>query len=232
MSATHNPKKVLLAGLAMMIVFAVVLVGVFLPLFKGQNGLDYLDNLYNSISKQSAYYIPDLSKAAQRYAGQPIKAELKLASEAQAAQAALLFTAAGASVQRQGSGLALQGDLGKILAASLGDADAMFHNNGKALVARYPGQNERAMIYAWWLSFQALEKDLNRQKAFAQAKFVQTVQAKAVEMAYNYYGIQPQSIGERWAVVVFSLLFYVIYTLWYGYGVMYLFEGAGFRMGH
>jgi hypothetical protein len=232
MSTKRNPKKALLGGLVMVIIFAVVLVGVFLPLFKGHNGLDYLDNLYNSISKDSAYYIPELTKAAQRFAGQPVKAELKLTSEAQAAQAALLLAAAGAQVQVQGSGLRLEGDLGRILAASLADANAMFHNDGPAMRKRYPGQNERAMLYAWWLSYKALEKDLNRQKAFAQAKFVQTVQAKGMEMAYNYYGIQPQSIGERWGVVLFSLLFYVIYTLWYGYGVMYLFEGSGFRMGH
>ena len=232
MSAPCNPKKVLLGGLVMLVIFAAVMVGVFMPLFKGHNGLDYLDNLYNSISKGSANYLPELSQAAQRFSGRPVKAQLKLSSETQATRAALLFTGAGAQVQRKGSSLMVSGDLGRVLVASLNDAEAMFRNDDAALVKRYPGQNERAMLYAWWLSFQALQKDLNRQKAFAQAKFVQTVQAKAVEMAYNYYGIEPESIGERWVVVALSLLFYVVYTLWYGYGVMYLFEGSGFRMEH
>jgi hypothetical protein len=32
--------------------------------------------------------------------------------------------------------------------------------------------------------------------------------------------------------VILSLLFYVVYTLWYGVGVLYLFEGLGLKLGH
>jgi hypothetical protein len=122
--------------------------------------------------------------------------------------------------------------MGKLLAASLTDADDMFHNKGEALTQRYPGKNERVMLLGWWQTYKALEKSLNRQKAFALAQFTHTVQAKAVEMAYNYYKIDPQSIGDQWLIVVLSLLFYVIYTLWYGYAVMFMFEGAGYDLEH
>jgi hypothetical protein len=53
-----------------------------------------------------------------------------------------------------------------------------------------------------------------------------------VEPAYNYYGIEGQKISDRFGVVIFSLIFYVIYTLWYGFGIMYLFEGVGLKLEH
>jgi hypothetical protein len=51
-------KKEFYGGLGLLIGFVVVLAVIFSPIFKGHNGLEYLDNLYNSISKGSAYYIP------------------------------------------------------------------------------------------------------------------------------------------------------------------------------
>jgi hypothetical protein len=29
---------------------------------------------------------------------------------------------------------------------------------------------------------------------------------------------------------LFSLVFYVLYTFWYGYAIMYIFEGLGFEL--
>ena len=48
-------KKELGIGIFLMVTFIAVMVGIFMPLFDGGNALDYLDNLYNSISKGSAY---------------------------------------------------------------------------------------------------------------------------------------------------------------------------------
>ena len=43
-------------------------------------------------------------------------------------------------------------------------------------------------------------------------------------------GIEAQEIKTRWGTVLFSLVFYVLYTIWYGYGIMYIFEGLGFEL--
>ena len=75
-----------------------------------------------------------------------------------------------------------------------------------------------------------MEKDLKRQKLFKAADLTHTVQAKTVECAYNYYGIEAQNIKDRWMIVLFSLVFYVIYTVWYGYAIMFIFEGLGFEL--
>ena len=70
------------------------------------------------------------------------------------------------------------------------------------------------------------------QKKFKEAKIIDLVKTKAVETSYNYYGIEGQKITDRIGVVTFSLIFYVIYTLWYGFGIMYLFEGVGMQLEH
>jgi hypothetical protein len=75
-----------------------------------------------------------------------------------------------------------------------------------------------------------LDVELSKQKLFKEAKLVALVKKKAVETAYNYYGIEAQSIGERYGIVIACLFFYVFYTLWYGFGVMYLFEGLGLNL--
>lgn len=231
----HQPKSQkfhMTVGLVMVLVFVVVLIIFFSPVFHGHNGLDYLDNLYNSISKNSAYYIPELNEQAAKYDGAKLEATLTLPDADTAALASLLFAGAGAAATPNGDKLQVKGDLGKVFASTLTDAESMYHNQGDKLAARYQGKGGRLMLYTWWRSYSALEKALNRQKNFAQAKFVKLVQAKAVEMTYNYYGIQPESISERWLIVAISLIFYVVYTLWYGFGVMYLFEGSGYQLEH
>ncbi len=79
---------------------------------------------------------------------------------------------------------------------------------------------------------QEMDKDLGKQKKFKEAKAALLVQKKAIEASYNYYKIEPQQIGERWGTVVFSLIFYVIYTLWYGFSILFMFEGWGLKLGH
>ena len=219
------------SGAGMMAVFVVVLIVFFMPVFNGHNGLDYLDSLYNSISKGSAYYIPALQEDAKAYAGTTVKATLTMKDETQARQTSLLFQKGGALVNVSGTNLAVDGDLAAILAVCLEDADLMYHNDGAAMAGKY-GYEERQALYNWWAATNALEKELEHQKQFKAAKIVATVNKKALETAYNYYRIEPQSIGDRYGVVIFSLVFYVVYTLWYGFAIMFLFEGWGMRLEH
>lgn len=224
-------KKRFSAGLVMMIAFSAVLVAMFMPLIGGKNGLQYLDDLYNSISKGSAHYIPKVRQTVEKLAGQQIEVSLTLKKTEQAEQTAKLFNAGGALVNVSGTTLKVAGDLGRILNNCLDDAQMMYANDGAGLKAKY-GYEERRVLYNWWLAGNALEEALNNQKQFKFAKAVHDANAKAVETAYNYYGIKAQKISERFGVVVFSLAFYVIYTLWYGFGIMFMFEGWGMRLEH
>lgn len=225
-------RKEFFTGLFMMIGFVIVLIIVFSPLFGGKNGLDYLDSLYNSISKGSAYYIPKVQEeAADPFLGKQISVTMTTADAENAQKAAKLYIMGGAKVQDTGSQLKVEGDLGKIIRACLADADAMYYNKGDQLAGKY-GYNEKEALYQWWKSLKEMEKDLNRQKKFQEAKAVALTIKKAVETSYNYYGIEPQKITDRIGIVIISLLFYVVYTLWYGFAFIFMFEGWGMKLEH
>ena len=224
-------KKEFYTGFGLFVIFWIVLVILFMPLFSGKNALENLDMLYNSISKGSAYYIPKAKKAAKPLNGTQVSVDLKLDTDKQAEQIATLFEKGGARVQVSGADLKVSGDLGQILENSLTDADYMYHNDGKRVSDKY-GISEKQALYNWWKALKALDLDLKKQKKFVAAKVVDLIQKKAVETAYNYYGIEPQKITDRFGVVIFSLIFYVVYTLWYGFAIMYMFEGLGLRLEH
>ena len=224
-------KKIFYLGFGLIVIFTIVLVILFMPVFGGQNALENLDMLYNSISKGSAYYIPKAKKAAQPLHGTQISVDLKLDSDKQAGQIAALFEKGGALVEVSGANLKVTGDLGQILENSLKDADYMYHNDGKSVSEKY-GISEKQALYNWWNALKALDFALKKQKKFEAATVVDLIQKKAVETAYNYYGIEPQKITDRFGIVTFSLIFYVVYTLWYGFAIMYMFEGWGLRLEH
>ncbi|MDZ7698015.1 MAG: hypothetical protein U5R49_14215 [Deltaproteobacteria bacterium] len=224
-------KKEFFTGLAMMAAFVVVLVIIFSPLFKGHNGLEYLDSLYNSISKGSAYYIPAVKEEIAPFEGKAVKVTLHMADPEQAKQTAMLFEAGGASVTVNGRDLKISGDLGQVLENCLVDADHMYFNRGEKVSDKY-GYDARRVLFDWWNACKGMDKSFSRQKEFKAAKIVSLVAQKAVETAYNYYGIAPQKITDRMGVVIFSLVFYVVYTLWYGFAIMFMFEGWGLRLEH
>lgn len=224
-------KKEFSLGLIMMIGFLVVLAVFFMPVFSGKNGMDYLDNLYNSIAKGSANYIPSLQEDAQEFFGDPISVEFKMGSAEQAAQTAPMLEAAGATVSVDGEKITLEGGMGKIMAAALGDAEKMYANDGDALNAKY-GIEGQAALFNWWTAFKAMGKSLTKQEKYKEAAIMDEAMTKGLEPAYNFYGIQAQDIGDRVGTVAFSLAFYVIYTIWYGFAILFMFEGWGLKLSH
>lgn len=216
-------------GIALLVSFIIVLVIFFMPVFAGQNGLDFLDNLYNSISKGSAYYVPKVEHMVADHGSEVVTLNLKLADGDTAAEVESLFATAGATTAVDGNDLRVDGDLAAIFSACLVDADAAYHNRDGELEKRY-GFGAKWAMYRWWSALGQMERDLKRQKRFKAADLTHTVQAKTVECAYNYHGIEPQKIADRWGIVLFSLVFYVVYTIWYGYAIMFIFEGLGFDL--
>lgn len=224
-------KKEFYSGLGLLLVFILVLTLIFSPVIKGKSALEYLDSLYNSISKGSAYYIAKVKKEADRFMGASLSVTLAMKDEKQAQQTALLFVKSGSSIDVSATKLKVTGDLGKILMNCLTDADNMYINDGEAIFDKY-GYDERRVLFNWWNATSAMDRELKKQKKFDEAKIVVLVRKKAVEAAYNYYKIEPQNISDRLGVVIVSLVFYVIYTMWYGFAVMYMFEGWGLKLGH
>jgi len=224
-------KKEFMTGFFMMVAFLIVLFVMFMPVFGGHNALNYFDSLYNSISKGSAYYIPDLKKKVEKSPAKNITVTLGMKDDAEAKTVGTLLMKTGAMVNVSGSQIKASGEMNTIMAAALEDTDNLFHNRGDAVKGKYQ-MDERLAGYGWWVGIKAIVKDLNRQHLFAEAKQLAELNKKAVECAYNYYGIVPQNIGDKWGIVFFSLAFYVIYTIWYGYSILFMFEGWGLKLEH
>jgi hypothetical protein len=224
-------KKEFYGGFGLLVGFFVVLFIIFSPVFNGQNGMEYLDSLYNSISKGSADYIPKVKKETDTFKGNTVNMALKIADEKQAQQTALLFTNAGATAEVSGAQLNVSGDLGNMLANCIEDSKNMYNNDGATVSNKY-GYNERQVLYNWHTALKAADKDLKKQKLFKEAKTVALVIKKVVETSYNYYTIEPQKITDKMGIVIFSLVFYVGYTLWYGFAILFMFEGWGLRLEH
>ncbi len=225
-------KKELAGGIGLMAVFLIVLVMFFMPLLNGKNGLEYLDNLFNSISKGSAYYIPSIKETiGKSETGKEITVKLSYDSAELATESAALFSKAGATVTEDAEKLNVTGDFGNILMNCLEDSDALFHNKGDVLQEKY-GIEGRKVLFNWWTSLKAMKKSFDKQEQFANGKTVYTVMTRAVECSYNYYKIVPESMSNKLGTVIFSLVFYVVYTLWYGYAILFMFEGWGLQIGH
>jgi hypothetical protein len=222
-------KKAFAKGSLLFVSFMVILVLMFIPLIDGKNALEAADQLFNSISKGSTHYIPDLVKQNQSFGGTTFEVSLKFKTDDIAKMAEKILTTNGAQVSPAGSQVKLTGDLGKTLGAALRDADSMFHNRDSDLSQRY-GFGGREATYVWWNILKEVEKDLTRQQKFKEAAFVSTVVKRGVEVGFNFFGIAPESAGSKIGILTFALVFYVIYTLWWGIAILLLFEGIGLEM--
>lgn len=221
----------LIVGIAMLAAFVVGLVVMFMPIFGGQNALDFLDALYNSISKGSANYIPALEEEVGQYEGTSFTVTLAMKDTELALAAAALFEKADATVEAVGTDVKVSGDLARTLRSSLSDSRDMFANEDQSVAVRY-GREGKEVLFAWWSALKAMDKDLTKQSRFAEAALVSKVKKKAVACAYNYYGIEPTKISDKLGIVIFSLVFYVFYTVWYGYAIILIFEGCGLWLSH
>lgn len=227
-----HDKKEFGIGLVLIAGFFLGLAAIFSPLFEGgKNTIDYLDGVFNAISKDSAYYIPGIAEKARQHEGTAVTLNLKAANDGQAARMEKLFASAGAALTREGAALTVSGDLGRMAAAVLADADLGFKNDGAAVLAKY-GSEARLVLYDWHHALTAMARDLNKQQKFREAKTVHDIQTKAVEPAYNYYGVVATPMSSMVWVTLAALIGYVLYTVWYGYAILFLFEGWGLRLDH
>ncbi len=232
-------KKHLTWGVILLISFIGVLVLIFLPIYPGGlNGLEYSDDLFNKLAKGSAYQIPKLKKDVEKYKGKVLDVviDAKKAgdkpgdAEKRAERIAKVFTINGAIAEVDGSKVHIKGDFGQIMAAVLEDADQMYNNNGDYIKKKYEVTDDekmKQMFRQWHNALSLVNKKLILDKKAEDANFVKNIVTKAIEPAYNFYGIQSVKITEKAGLATGLLLFYVLYTIWYGFGVLYLFEGLG-----
>ncbi len=221
-------------GLLLFASFCVVFATLFMNIWPGgKNGLDAADDMFNRLSKGSSYFIPDVQKQTLKLEGKTVTVTAKVKEEKYAARAVENLVKAGATAELKDGAVTYTGDLGKILSAALQDADDMFKNNGKAVQDRYgvtEKDSEKFVTKAWWMVLDPSIKELQKQKLIEEAKIVGNVNKRGLEPGYNFYGIAGEKVLDNVLPLVGLLVFYVVYTMWYGYAIFDMFGGIGMGM--
>ena len=84
--------------------------------------------------------------------------------------------------------LTVSGDLHQILVKVLEGADELYKDQDAQLQAFY-GMDGKTAMKGWWTLLNAMIKPLQKNKMISEANVVNTVNQKAIEPAYNFYGI-------------------------------------------
>ncbi|AEG60853.1 hypothetical protein [Desulforamulus ruminis] len=224
--------KAFTIGLIMLISFCGIYFYMMTPSFgNGRNGLDFADDLFNSISKGSVQdVVTSEVKKAANWEGTEIAVNLKCKDEEQAARwADALQKVEDADVQVDKANVALKADMGKLLNNISEDCMNMFENKGDVVQQKY-NTDPRDATNRWYSITKAVAKDLEVQKSFTESVYIQNYQKKMIEPAYNYYGVETKFVSENKGIMSFMLIFYMIYTLWYGFAIYYICGGLGITM--
>jgi hypothetical protein len=222
--------KAFSAGAFLAVTFFGVLILIFSPIFgEGKNGLVYSDDMFNRLSKGSSYFIPKVAKSNEAIKGTQVSLVIKLEKAEQGDSALKVLTAAKTGAQNTNAGIELKGDLGAMMAKVLQDADDMFKNDGKKVADRY-NMDEKEAMTSWWNVLKTMDKELKKQGKISEAKVVSDVMKKAVEPAYNFYKIESQKVVDKAGIMSGLLIFYVAYTMWWGFAIFYMFDGIGLTM--
>ena len=239
-----SSKKHLGIGIVLAISFWIVLFLTFSHIFpksadgKPQNGLEWADETFNRLSKGSSYFIPKVAKDAEKYNGKTFSVTIKMNKEGdkpgdaekRAVNASKVFLVAGAAAEVKGDELKIEGDLGKVLAAALQDSDVMFKNDGNAIKAKYGTDDEKKMFRQWHNAFTKIDKEFKKTGKIEESNMISTVTKKGIEAAYNYYGVDAAQVKDHVGLMTFLLVFYVVYTMWWGFAIFFIFEGIGLSM--
>lgn len=228
-------KKAFSIGVFLAISFAGILLLIFTPIFgqdangRGMTGLQFSDHMFNKLSKGSSNFIPALHAQNAAFMGKPMAVDILLDQPERVATAQKLLTAAGARVTANGTAMRIEGDLGAIMAHILRDAAHMYANDGAALAKTY-GLDAMKVMETWWHVLKHTDKALKKALLVPEANLVHAVKNRAVETSYNFYAIPAEQVADEWPLVSGLLVFYVLYTMWWGFAIFYLFEGMGLTM--
>ncbi|MEW6053920.1 MAG: hypothetical protein AB1552_09060 [Nitrospirota bacterium] len=242
-------KKHMGIGIILAISFFVVLFLMFSPIFpktpegKPQNGLQWADEMFNQLAKGSSYFIPKVQKNNEQFMGKMFSVTINISkpedkpgeSEKRAERASKLFTVnPGSTVEVNGAEMKIEGDLGMVLKAALEDADVMFRNEGDKIKAKYAEamatDDEKQMFRQWNNVLPKIDKAFKKEKKIEEAKIVSDVTKKAIEASYNFYKVDAVKVKDKAGMMTTLLVFYVVYTMWWGYAIFFIFEGIGLSM--
>lgn len=216
-------------GLVGLITFFVALVFWVSPLINNKTGLEWADDLFNQLAKNSTYSIPSAAQMLAKFEGQAVDIGVNPGWPGAEPGIVKIMGMNGIFARSIGDGrVRIISDLGHLGKAALGDADLLFKGREQQLQNKYKMAGKE-VIYYWWTAFEGLTRRYIQENRSSEANFTKFMTSRVLEPSYNFAGIEPRNISENVGTVAFLLGFYVLYTLWYGFSIMYLFEGLGIK---
>ena len=231
-----HAKAPFIRGCLLLISFLALFGIMLMPLMKDElgnhmTGLQYADNVFNELSKGSSYFIPGVRNSVKTVEGKSVQLTVKLKKADLAALAGMVLEKSGATDVRVEDGkVSFSGDLGLILTSATDDADNLYNNNADAVSQKYDGQPALKVAAAWWYVLSPCIKELQKQRLIAESQVVDHVLRRAIEPGNNFYSVTAAKVSEHVLLMAGMLVFYVLYTLWYGFAIFELFEGIGLAM--
>jgi len=227
-------KKTFSLGALLMLTFIAVLITIISPIFPGAkgdkvNGLDFADNLFNRLSKGSSNFLEDTKGRIKPLAGKEIELAVKPRKPATADELVKLIAASGGTANAEGGVVRVKADFGKLLASVMDDCDKIYHDTPDPVSAKY-GMDGYKALGIWWGGLQPMIQVMQENKLLSEARIVDAVVRRGIEPAYNFQKID---IGDRhteFTLMSALLIFYVVYTLWFGFAIFNLFDGMGLTM--
>ena len=223
-------KKKFCMGLIGLFSFSIVFCLCLFPVIGGKSGVQFADDLFNQLAKNSAYHVPSAVKKAEQFKGFVVDVSVNPRWPEADKWVSGILAANGASASPVGDGrVRVRGDLGLLSMAAAADADLLYKGQEGELRKKY-GLSGREVIYYWWTAFDDFIRRYVQLNRAPEADFARFMTTRVLEPSYNFVGIEQRKISENPTIVTLLLAFYVIYTVWYGFSILYLFEGLGIRV--
>lgn len=228
-------KKSFTKGMLLLISFIALFIVILMPIFKLESGklvtgLDYADDLFNRLSKGSSYFIPAVEERVKPLVGAEVSYTVTIKKAASVPLVVEILQKAGAEVSATDNKVSVKGDLGTILMSAVNTSDKMYFNDGTAVSKEYNNANPLAVTTAWWQFLTPSIKELQKQGKIGDASVVDAVVRRAVETGHNFYSVEATKVSQNIIIMTSLLVFYVLYTMWYGFAIFELFDGIGLTM--
>ncbi|MCR5814259.1 MAG: hypothetical protein K6G15_07190 [Desulfovibrio sp.] len=230
-----HEKKAFVRGSLMILSFLVVFCLILSPVFHDEHGnpltgLQFADNVFNELSKGSSNFIPTVREQLKSVQGKNVDVTVKLKKPEKAALAVTVLQKAGIEAKADGAQVSYKGDLATLLASVVDDSEHLYNNNDKAVSEKYAGAKALDVTSAWWYVLSPSIKELQKKGMFGEAKVLDQVIRRALEPGHNFFGVEPVHVKDHILLLTCMLVFYILYTLWYGFSIFELFEGIGLAM--
>lgn len=228
-----HQRKPFIKGMFLLISFAIVCGLLLFPLLPDESkpghhltGLEFADSVFNSLSKGSSYFVPEVRKSVETVKDKQVTISVPLKKPELGETIVKVYEALGAEAVTEGGRVRISGNLHTILNAATEVGDKLYFNDTKPIEDLY---NQPALMVsrAFWYTLNPGIKDMQRQGLLEEAKVTDQVIRKALEPGNNFFSVPVAKVSDHIHLIVGMLVFYIVYTLWYGFGIMEMFEGIG-----